>query len=136
MHAKLERIQKSLDNYLENKRQQFPRFYFLSSDDLLEVLGQAKDPMNVQAHLKKMFEGIKKLDMHLPGEDRKQTVRLTHSSTHRCSVQPAPRAMHTRFHERAGQGRARSPRVHPRTHHAPALSPHPHPPPSPRCRWA
>ncbi|KAK9823872.1 hypothetical protein WJX72_006072 [[Myrmecia] bisecta] len=75
--AKLERIQKSLENYLESKRQQFPRFYFLSSDDLLEILGQAKDPMNVQPHLKKCFEGIKRLEMHAPGSEGRRSYEST-----------------------------------------------------------
>jgi dynein heavy chain len=36
---KLESIQKRLQDFLRSKRVNFPRFYFLSDDDLLEIIG-------------------------------------------------------------------------------------------------
>ncbi|KAK2862756.1 hypothetical protein Q5P01_002289 [Channa striata] len=59
--AKLEEIQKALDMYLETKRQLFPRFYFLSNEDVLEILGQSQNPEALQPHLKKCFDNIKSL---------------------------------------------------------------------------
>ncbi|TMS02261.1 Dynein heavy chain 2, axonemal [Larimichthys crocea] len=67
MSAKLEEIQKALDMYLETKRQIFPRFYFLSNDDVLEILGQSQNPEAMQPHLKKCFDNIKSLRIEKEG---------------------------------------------------------------------
>ncbi|XP_059389921.1 dynein cytoplasmic 2 heavy chain 1 isoform X2 [Carassius carassius] len=58
----LQRCQKSLNEFLEEKRSAFPRFYFIGDDDLLEILGQATNPTVIHTHLKKLFAGISSVE--------------------------------------------------------------------------
>ena len=54
----LAKIQKSLSEYLESKRSDFPSFYFVGDEDLLELLGNSNDIIRLQKYMRKMFAGV------------------------------------------------------------------------------
>ncbi|XP_054248884.1 dynein axonemal heavy chain 10 [Indicator indicator] len=56
----LEKCQKSLNDYLDSKRNAFPRFFFISDEELLSILGSG-DPLCVQEHMIKMYDNIASL---------------------------------------------------------------------------
>jgi len=56
----LDRCQKSLSEYLDSKRCAFPRFYFISDDELLSILGST-DCTCVQEHMLKLYDNCKSL---------------------------------------------------------------------------
>ena len=56
--ASLELCQRSLADYLETKRKKFPRFYFVSAADLIDILSQGKYPPAVQEHFYKFTDNI------------------------------------------------------------------------------
>jgi dynein heavy chain len=58
--AELDKCTKSLTNYLETKQMAFPRFYFISNDDLLQILGSS-DPKAIQTYLLSLFDNCKRL---------------------------------------------------------------------------
>ena len=69
LYERLERLQsqlalceKSLAEYLETKRLAFPRFYFVSASDLLDILAKGNIPHEVAVHLPKLFDNIAKLE--------------------------------------------------------------------------
>ncbi|XP_010134250.1 PREDICTED: dynein heavy chain 10, axonemal, partial [Buceros rhinoceros silvestris] len=66
----LEKCQKSLNDYLDSKRNAFPRFFFISDEELLSILGSS-NPLCVQEHMIKMYDNIAALRFQDGDSDRK-----------------------------------------------------------------
>ena len=63
LQSQLSLCEKALAEYLETKRLAFPRFYFASSADLLDILSNGDQPQMVAKHLTKLFDSMAKIIM-------------------------------------------------------------------------
>ncbi|KAH7825191.1 dynein haevy chain 4, outer dynein arm beta [Monocercomonoides exilis] len=69
LQGMLSLCEKSLQIYLETKRRAFPRFYFLSAADLLNILSEGTNPHAVQCHMPKLFDNMKCLIFQKKNEE-------------------------------------------------------------------
>eukprot|EP00820_Chromera_velia_P029268 Cvel_12266.t1-p1 / transcript=Cvel_12266.t1 / gene=Cvel_12266 / organism=Chromera_velia_CCMP2878 / gene_product=Dynein gamma chain, flagellar outer arm, putative / transcript_product=Dynein gamma chain, flagellar outer arm, putative / location=Cvel_scaffold794:55107-67642(+) / protein_length=1727 / sequence_SO=supercontig / SO=protein_coding / is_pseudo=false len=74
LQADLEDCQKSLESYLEGKRNKFPRFYFVSNPVLLKILSQGSDPDQVQDDFEKLFDAISRVQFDK--KDSKKIIKI------------------------------------------------------------
>ena len=74
LYSELEKCQKSLEGYLEQKRAKFPRFYFVSNPVLLLILSQGSDPQQMQPYYEKVFDSIDRV-VHSK-QDKMQIIEI------------------------------------------------------------
>uniref|UniRef100_K3X576 AAA+ ATPase domain-containing protein n=1 Tax=Globisporangium ultimum (strain ATCC 200006 / CBS 805.95 / DAOM BR144) TaxID=431595 RepID=K3X576_GLOUD len=92
LQSELEVCQKALNQYLDGKKDVFPRFYFVSNASLLEILSNGNAPPKLQPHFGNCFDGIKSFEFELVhpdpsaasslnSSDRRKTLSASSSGT-------------------------------------------------------
>uniref|UniRef100_A0A667IIG6 Dynein axonemal heavy chain 9 n=1 Tax=Lynx canadensis TaxID=61383 RepID=A0A667IIG6_LYNCA len=76
LQSRLHLCEKALAEYLNTKRLAFPRFYFLSSSDLLDILSNGTAPQEVQRHLSKLFDNMAKMEFQLDASEKATKISL------------------------------------------------------------
>eukprot|EP01135_Chromosphaera_perkinsii_P000864 Nk52_evm27s152 gene=Nk52_evmTU27s152 len=75
MQQNLEHCEKSFIRFLEEKRKSFPRFYFLSSTDLVQFFCRGNHPYHIDSHIAKLFSNIRGFEFeHHSGKPTKSIV--------------------------------------------------------------
>lgn len=54
----MDQIKKNLEFFLEEKRAQLARFYFISNDELLELIANQHEYLDIARHITKLFEAL------------------------------------------------------------------------------
>lgn len=68
--------EKALNDYLEQKRLLFPRFYFIATVDLLDILSNGNDPHIATRHLSKLYDSVDRLKLNVIEDGSFQAVGM------------------------------------------------------------
>merc|ERR1719453_845978 len=60
----IDSCEKALNEYLEQKKKAFPRFYFVANQALLDILSNGNNPLKVAEYLGDVFDGVKTLNFN------------------------------------------------------------------------
>jgi len=70
--------EKALNDFMSSKRRSFPRFYFVSPTDLLDILSNGSSPAKIMVHMPKIFQAIDTLEL------KEEGVRPAAIGMHSC----------------------------------------------------
>lgn len=77
IQAQLKICEKALNDFLDGKRRAFPRFYFVSVNDLLDILSNGNNPEKVNRHMSKIFQAIDRLELQPDGDRPKAKTMVS-----------------------------------------------------------
>jgi dynein heavy chain len=76
LHESIEKCEKALNDYLEQKKKAFPRFYFVSNQALLDILSNGNNPHKVAEYFGDCFVSLDALEF-----EKDSTGKMLMSST-------------------------------------------------------
>lgn len=74
---RLDMCKRALSEFLEGKRRAFPRFYFVSEADLLDILANGASPAKIAPHIAKVFPATSALVFEEPNPKAPPNTRPT-----------------------------------------------------------
>ena len=69
IEKELKVCEKALYDFMGTKQAQFPRFYFVATADLLDILSNGNNPAKIMKHMPKIFQAIETLTLSDPSND-------------------------------------------------------------------
>lgn len=77
MQKELAVCEKALQDFMSSKQKAFPRFYFVASADLLDILSNGNNPAKIMKHMPKIFQAIDRLELkEIAGSSRPDALSM------------------------------------------------------------